>query len=156
VRVILSAESAWDIINYIGMNESAMVVQQDDHVDFNSTKALTAKTKMLDQWQQRFSQVLEKCSKYGVIYQSHLKQTYSIMSTLGQRSTDGKTQDKTMLEEFLHTIEERFNNLENYFKNFEDFAAKISHLDNTAAVLRNLDSVIPDHTSKGRPTSPSG
>ena len=145
VRVILSAESAWDVINYIGMKENAMIVQQEDHVDFNSTKALTAKTKMLDQWQQRFSQVLEKCSKYGVIYKSNLRLTYSIMSTAGQRIIDSKTQDKTMLEEFLHTIEERFNNLENYFKNFEEFTAKINHLDNTAAVLRNLDSVIPEH-----------
>ena len=144
IRVILSAESAWDVINYIGSNESAMVVEHSESVDFAATKSLMAKTKLLDQWQQRFDTVLEKCSRFGVIYKSNLRLTHKVMTTPVQKS-DSKIQDKTLLEGFLHTIEERFKNLEDYFKNFEEFSEKISHLDNTSAVLRNLDSVIPEH-----------
>lgn len=142
MRVILSMESAWDVINFIGQREAAMIVQQDSG-DYDSSKSFINKSKMLEQWYQRLNSIVDKCERFGVKYMSHLDRHERIAKSLDQKLQVNRGQSKMQVDEYLMSIESKVKNLEDYFKNFDDFTSNMRQLDYTSAILRNLNSVIP-------------
>lgn len=142
MRVILSMESSWDVINFVGQREAAMIVQQDSG-DYASAKAFINKNKMLEQWYQRLNSVVDKCQKFGVKYMSHIDRHERIARSLDQKLQLNRGQNKMQVDEYLMSIESKVKNLEDYFRNFDDFTSNMKQLDYTSAILRNLNSVIP-------------
>lgn len=142
LRVILSMESAWEVINFIGQKEAAMIVQQDSS-DYATAKSFVSKNKMLEQWSQRLHNIVEKCQKFGVKYVSHFDRHDRIARSLDQKLIESKHQSRNQVDEYLARIDGKVKNLEEYFKNFEEFSNNMKHLDYTSAILRNLNSVIP-------------
>lgn len=142
IKVILSMEGAWDLVNFIGQREAAMVVQNEGH-DFASAKAFMNRTKMLEQWQQRLTNIVDKCEQFGVKHLSHIDRHERIARSLETKLLESKSQRKTQIEDYILSIESKVKNLEDYFRNFEDFTQNMKNLDYTSAILRNLNSVIP-------------
>ena len=142
IRVILSMESAWDVINFIGEQESAMIVE-NPHADYSTAKSFVSKNKMIDQWQQRLNQVVEKCERFGVKFKSNLSNRPRVLKSLAIKQQENRLPDKAQLEEYLVSIEEKLKNLEDYFRNFDDFTSKMRQHDYTSAIFRNLNSVLP-------------
>lgn len=142
MRVILSMESSWDVINFVGQREAAMIVQQDSG-DYASAKAFINKNKMLEQWYQRLNSVVDKCQKFGVKYMPHIDRHERIARSLDQKLQLNRGQNKMQVDEYLMSIESKVKNLEDYFRNFDDFTSNMKQLDYTSAILRNLNSVIP-------------
>lgn len=142
IRIFMSMESAWDVINYIGEHESGMIVE-NPNADFVTAKNFVVKNKMLDQWQQRLSQVVEKCERFGIKFKSHLSNRARVLRSLSTKQMENRLQDKAQLEEYLVKIEEKLKNLEDYFRNFDDFTGKMKQHDYTSAIYRNLNAVLP-------------
>lgn len=142
VKVILSMEGAWDVINFIGHREAAMIVQHEGQ-DYASAKAFMNRNKMLEQWQQRLTNIVDKCQQFGIKYLSHLDRHERIARSLDAKLQESKGQSKTQIEDYLLNIESRVKNIEDYFRNFEEFTQNMKSLDYTSAILRNLNSVIP-------------
>jgi vacuolar-type H+-ATPase subunit I/STV1 len=142
MKVILSMESAWDVVNFIGQREAAMIVHSDTH-DYSSAKAFVNRNKLLENWQQRLTNLVAKCEQFGVKYISHLDRHERIARSLNAKLQESRGQNKTQIEDYFVNIESRVKNLEDYFKNFDDFTQNMKNIDYTSAILRNLNAVIP-------------
>lgn len=142
VKLTLSSESAWDVINFLGRNESAMIVKSDQD-DFQSAKSYIARNKMLEIWSQKMVTIEERCEKYGVIFKSRGQEYEKIDQSLSAKLAESGAQEKDHLDVYTQSIEERLRNLDDYFRNFDDFTQRMQQHDNTSAILRNLGLVLP-------------
>lgn len=142
VKLTLSPESAWDVINFLGRNESAMIVKSD-HEDYQAGKSFISRNKMLELWSQKMASIEERCEKYGVMFKSRSQEYEKIDQSLNGKLKESGSQEKDHLDLYTQSVEERLKNLDDYFRNFDDFTRRMQQHDNTCAILRNLNLVLP-------------
>jgi hypothetical protein len=125
LKLVMSMESAWDVVNYIGSLEMVMI-KEKGLGDFMLDKGYTNQLKLLDFWTVRLNQISDKCQRYGVKYSANADRIADIQNSISQKIKTENSERVRVPGHYFQHIEDKVKNLENYFRNFEEVAAKLN------------------------------
>lgn len=141
-KVNTSRESAWHVLDFLGLLDTAMIVKRKAD-DSRLSKEFTNRIRSLDDWVVKLNSILDRSKEFRVEGRAKPKDYAKLGLTIKQRAETVGVRNNRILEKYLLEAEEKVGNLTSYINNYENFISKITELTDAITILKNIRALLP-------------